>query len=121
VRVIHTAALAFADLPGRRSADPFGGDGGAPVSVRLVHVEPGPRTMHRHPHSVEVIYVLEGQGVHRQGDDERPVRAGDLVLVDTGVAHCTTAVPGEPLRLLCFFPHPDLAQNTEETTCSTSS
>jgi quercetin dioxygenase-like cupin family protein len=49
------------------------------------------------------------------------VRRGDLVLVEVGVPHCTTAEPGEPLRLLCFFPHPDLARNTEETTCSTSS
>jgi quercetin dioxygenase-like cupin family protein len=120
MRVVHTGELEFAALAGRRSADPLAGDR-ADVSVRLVTVEPGARTLHRHPHSVEVIYVLDGRGVHRQGEEERAVRRGDLVLVDVGVPHCTTAEPGAPLRLLCFFPHPDLARNMEETTCSTSS
>jgi quercetin dioxygenase-like cupin family protein len=120
MRVVHTDELEFAELPGRRSADPFAG-AGADVSVRLVTVEPGRRTPHRHPHSVEVIYVLAGRGVHRQGGEERAVRRGDLVLVETGVPHYTAAEGGEPLSLLCFFPHPDLARNMEETTCSTSS
>ena len=120
MRVVHTGELELTALPGRRSADPLAG-APADVSVRLVTVDPGPRTLHRHPHSVEVIYVLDGRGVHRQGAEEHAVRRGDLVLVEVGVPHCTTAEPGEPLRLLCFFPHSDLARNTEETTCSTSS
>ncbi len=120
--VVHTGELPFGELPGRRAADPLAGRGDAGVSVRLVRIEAGPRRAHRHPHSVEVIYVLEGRGVHRQRDEERPVRGGDLVLVGADVPHCTTAEPGAPLALLCFFPHPDLARNTiEETTCSTSS
>jgi quercetin dioxygenase-like cupin family protein len=35
------------------------------------------------------------------------------VLIPAGVPHATIATGGE-LRLVCFFPHPDLARNTEE-------
>lgn len=90
--LVHAHELEFHELPGRRAADPFPGHGD--VSVRVVRVDPGPRSPHRHPRSVEVIHVLAGRGRHRQGDEERPVAPGDLVLVPAGVPHCTWPSPG---------------------------
>ncbi len=120
--VVRADTLDFRALPGRTAADPLAGVEAGPVSVRVVRIEPGPRTLHHHPHSVEVIYVLAGSGSHRQASDERHVSRGDLVLVPVGVPHCTTADPGSALELLCFFPHPDLKQNTVEgDPCNTNS
>jgi (2R)-sulfolactate sulfo-lyase subunit alpha len=112
--VVRADELEFGELPGRRTADPLAAVDAPPVSVRIVRIDPGPRTPHHHPHSVEIICVLAGSGHHRQGSEERRVGRGDVVLVPAGVPHCTTAEPGSALELVCFFPHPDLKQNIVE-------
>jgi quercetin dioxygenase-like cupin family protein len=113
VTVRRGGDLDFHELPGRRSADPFAG-GEAPLSVRVVRIAPGvDRSPHRHPHSCEVVYVAEGSGTMWRDGTTTDLAAGDLVLIPAGVPHATIATGGE-LRLVCFFPHPDLARNTEE-------
>ncbi len=107
--------LSFADLPGRRSADPFPSEPGA-SSVRVVRLSHDPgRTAHRHPHSEEVVYVSAGRGAVWLDGDRRPVAAGDLVRIPAGVAHATIPDRGVEMELVCFFPHPRLADNIEET------
>lgn len=109
------ADLDFADLPGRRSADPFAGADGAGTSVRIVRLEAGPpRTPHRHPRTAEVVHVVAGSGRAWQDGQWSPVTAGDTVLIPPGVPHATVPDPGGPLLLVCFFPDPDLATNIEE-------
>ena len=106
----------FATLPGRLSADPLPSDleARSKVSVRVVDVPPGPRTPHRHPYSCEVIYVAEGQGRVWEGDKSSPVSGGDLIIVEQGVAHATVCTGTTAMRLICFFPRPDLSGNAEE-------
>jgi len=106
--------LQFSALPGRTAADPLPDAAGHGLSTRVVQVTEARRTLHRHPHSAELTYVLSGRGEHVQGDERRAVAAGDLVLVPAGVPHATTADPSAPLTLLCVFPHPDLPSNIEE-------
>ena len=105
----------FRSLPGRFSADPFEG---APVdgfSIRVVRLEGGPRrSPHRHPHSQEAIYVLDGRGVLWENGLANGVKAGDCALIDAGVAHATIPDPGTSMEIVCFFPHPDLRRNLEE-------
>lgn len=112
--VIPAAALTFAQLSGRRSADPLPGELDAGCAVRVVRIEPGPRTPHRHPHSVEVAFVAEGSGTAWEGDLPSIVQAGDLLIVPAGVPHATVAHEGGELVLVCFFPHADLSANLEE-------
>ncbi|MBX5441990.1 MAG: cupin domain-containing protein [Solirubrobacteraceae bacterium] len=107
--------LELAPLPGRMAADPLPAAAEHGMAVRVVVVTEQRRTLHLHPHSAELIHVVEGRGEHWQGDERRAVAAGDLVLVPAGVPHATVAAPGERLRLLCAFPHPDLAANQAET------
>jgi quercetin dioxygenase-like cupin family protein len=112
VTVIRSGDLGFAQLAGRMSADPL--PDGSPCSMRVVRVPPGPRTPHRHPHSVELIYVALGAGRTWEGEEVSAVAAGDIVLVAQGAPHATVSDgPGE-IVLVCFFPHPDLRANTEE-------
>ncbi len=112
--VIRASELAYAQLPGRRAADPLAGID-VPVSVRVVRIDPvDDRTPHRHPHSLEVVQVLAGRGLAWQEGSFTRIGVGDLVLIPAGDAHATLAVPGQTLELLCFFPHPQLRDNLEE-------
>lgn len=112
--------LSFAELPGRRSADPLDRleeTGAAGVSVRVVHLRHDPshsRRPHRHPQSSEVVHVLAGTGMAWQDGTYVRVARGDTFLVARGVPHATLPHPGSSLELVCFFPHPDLGANTEE-------
>lgn len=104
----------YTELVGRLSADPFAEAAAGSCSVRVVRVAPGPRTPHRHPQSVEVVYVAEGRGRVWEGDDVTPVAQGDVVLVRPGTPHATVCTGTTDLVLVCFFPHPDLTSNIEE-------
>jgi mannose-6-phosphate isomerase-like protein (cupin superfamily) len=65
-------------------------------------VPPGRATIaHRHHRSEEIYLFTHGRGRMRLGDEERPVRAGDCVVVPPGVAHKLWADEREPLILLC--------------------
>lgn len=110
--VLTGAGLGFKELTGRLSADPLPSE--SSCSVRVVRIAPGPRTPHRHPHSVEVMYVVAGRGTTWEHDDASAVNPGDIVLVAAGAPHVTVATGPDELVLVCFFPHPDLAANTEE-------
>ena len=111
--VLPAGELRFAELPGRRSADPLGGLT-EDCSVRIAEIPPGPRTPHRHPHSIEVVYVAAGTGRVWEGETATDVGPGDMVLVPVGVPHATVCTSVTPLRLVCFFPHSDLAGNLDE-------
>lgn len=116
MRIVKRAELAFGHLPGRRSADPLAGldPGGAAgaLSIRLARLTAGPRAPHRHPGSVEVIYVVEGEGTHWQEGETARVEPGDVVLVPAGVAHAT--LPDSEMLLYCVFPVATLEGNVEE-------
>ena len=114
MRIVRAAELRFGQLPGRRSADPFADGGAEGVSVRLARLSPGPRAPHRHPLSVEVIYVVEGEGTHWQAGETERVGPGDVVLVPRGVAHATIPADDAGMLLYCVFPVTTLDGNVEE-------
>ncbi|HSF87032.1 MAG TPA: cupin domain-containing protein [Acidimicrobiia bacterium] len=107
--------LHFDELPGRDSADPLLGLGAA-SSIRIVRLHPGrTRQAHRHPHSEEIVYVRTGHGTAFLDGTPCRVAPGDVVHVPPGVPHATIPDTGELMELICFFPHPSLANNLEET------
>ena len=58
------------------------------------------------PHTEEeVYYVLEGQGMVRVGDEDRPVSAGTTVFVGVGVEHRFHSIT-QDLKLLVFWAPP---------------
>lgn len=112
--------LVFSHLPGRRSADPLPRTDTA-SSVRLVEMEhTGGRTAHRHPRSEEIVYVASGTGRIWIDGTGHPIGTGDIVHIPAGAAHATIPDPGTTMRLVCFFPHPDLGSNLEETDLAVS-
>ena len=114
--VVPAGALEFNRLPGRLSADPLPPGLDTGCSARVVRIAPGPRTPHRHLHSAEVMYVVDGSGTAWEDDVPTTVGPGDLVVVPAGVPHATVATGTAELVLVCFFPHPELAANIEELT-----
>lgn len=105
----------YQDLPGRRSADPLSSVA-TESSLRLVELErTDGRSAHRHPFSEEIVYVEAGSGeVWIEGDRHR-VEPGDVVRIPRGAAHATIPYVGQHMRLVCFFPHPTLGENLEDT------
>lgn len=113
--VIKGEGLEFVDLPGRRAANPFV-NVPADSSLRVITLgRTEGRTAHRHPHSEEVIYVEAGTGVVWIDGELHPLEPGDVVRIPAGAAHATVPDEGEQMALVCFFPHPDLAANIEDT------
>lgn len=111
--IIRHTDIDAVQLEGRRSGDPLQRTASS-SSVRIVELEPGSaRTAHRHPHSEEVVVIATGAGRVWIDGESTPVAAGDVVHIPAGAAHAT--IPTEPMVLHCFFPHPDLSANIEET------
>jgi mannose-6-phosphate isomerase-like protein (cupin superfamily) len=112
-------------LPGRISQEIICGESGARgVTVRLVEVPPlkpgeAERGPHVHHGFEECIYVLAGEGVTHSGGKEYPLKAGDTLLVPAEEKHKTICTGREPLKLLCFFPNPDIRPGTQEFPPST--
>jgi mannose-6-phosphate isomerase-like protein (cupin superfamily) len=63
-----------------------------PASATIAHV---------HRRSEEIYLFTRGSGRMRLGDEERPVRAGDCVVIPPGVVHKLWSGEQEPLVLLC--------------------
>ena len=114
MKVVRPAELAFRELPGRLSADPLAGVDLGTACVRYARLAPGPRAPHRHPHSIELTYVVEGTGTHWQEGETVQVGPGDLVVVPVGVRHATIPDDGCEMLLYCVFPVPTLDGNVEE-------
>lgn len=62
--------------------------GGQQLRTSLYEVQPGRRAFPHHAHHgiEEALYVLEGTGVLRLGDDEHPVRPGSYAAFPAGGA-----------------------------------
>ena len=113
--VVGRSAFDFVDLLGRRSADPLAAvDSQSSVRYVVLHHDPT-RTAHRHPYSEEVMQVIAGQGHVWVEGSRLPVKKGDVVRIPLGAAHATVPDPGSTVELICFFPHPNLAENIVET------
>jgi|SRR5690242_3925816 quercetin dioxygenase-like cupin family protein len=83
-----------------------GEDIGANVSIIVPHAAPGDRvSLHRHPYA-EVFVVIEGEATFTLGDEERVVRAGEIVVAPPGVAHGFVNSGSGPLRQVDIHEHP---------------
>jgi quercetin dioxygenase-like cupin family protein len=74
-------------------------------AMREFEVAPGGHTpKHFHDYEHEV-YVLGGEGVVVDGDAERPLAAGDVLLVSPNDVHQFRNTGTESLRFLCLIPN----------------
>jgi quercetin dioxygenase-like cupin family protein len=80
-------------------------------AMREFEVAPGGHTpKHFHDYEHE-IYVLDGRGVVVDGDEERPLAAGDVLLVSPNDVHQFRNTGAAPLRFLCLIPNSAATRN----------
>ena len=58
-------------------------------------------TLHYHPQSEEIYYILTGKGRMLLGDETAVVGPGDAVAIPSGLVHQIVNVGREPLVFLC--------------------
>jgi len=75
------------------------------ITLNYVVFGPGQEfPQHDHDESEDVFVILEGSGVLKQGEVERPIKAGDVVYVPAGENHGTIAGPEGMVCLSCQAP-----------------
>ena len=80
-------------------------DGAKHITFNWSRFEPGQAfKQHIHPHSEDVIIVLEGDGLVKLDDDEFPIEAGNVILVSEGEYHGTVAGPNGMVACSCQAP-----------------
>ena len=82
---------------------------GSSMTIVLVDAPPGtgPR-LHRHPYE-ELIIVQEGEGTFRTGEEEKIVRAGEIVVIPAGQAHAFANTGTGPLRQIDIHASPSFS------------
>jgi quercetin dioxygenase-like cupin family protein len=80
-------------------------DQAANFAMRKFKVEPGGYTpRHSHPYEHE-IYVLAGQGVVLEGDEQHALAPGSVVYVKPDEIHQFRNTGDAPLEFLCMVPN----------------
>ena len=119
-RVFTFASVTRLGLPGRTSLEFVSANTGSKsVTLRLAEIPPedpaGPRRgPHHHRDCEECIFVLSGTGRTFADSGEYALNPGDTILIPPGENHVTRNTGTTPLRLLCFYPLPDVVTGTVE-------
>ena len=78
------------------------------ITLNYIVFGPGEEfPQHDHGEAEDVFVILEGSGVLKQGDIQRPIQAGDVVHVPAGEIHGTIAGPSGMVCISCQAP-PDM-------------
>ncbi|MBU1205661.1 MAG: cupin domain-containing protein [Pseudomonadota bacterium] len=60
------------------------------LKINITEYAPGTEhKLHKHPDQEEVIFVLEGEGISRTEDGDKPIRAGSFVFIPANTDHAT--------------------------------
>ncbi len=75
------------------------------LSVCVIRVMPGEtvRPAHSHPHSEELIYIINGSGKVMIENEVGLVRAGSAVLFEQGKIHMLKNTGDTEMKVICFF------------------
>ena len=100
--IINREALPFVGM----SHEFVGEQHGVNISFFLVNAPPGrgPK-LHRHDYD-EVIVVQEGRATCIEGDQQREVEAGDIVVIPAGTPHTFVNSGDAPLRQIDIHASP---------------
>ena len=80
-------------------------DGAPSFAMRQFELLPGGYTPHHHHPYEHEIYVLEGEGEILDGDQPRPLKAGDVVLVEPNDVHQFRNTGSHVMKMLCLIPN----------------
>jgi mannose-6-phosphate isomerase-like protein (cupin superfamily) len=87
---------------------------GAPFSAYIVKADPGQGPpLHQHPY-VEVAFTLEGSATITVGNEQREVKAGDIVVIPANTPHRFVNSGGTTLRQIDIHASPKFVQTNLE-------
>jgi quercetin dioxygenase-like cupin family protein len=89
----------------------YGGSGAQESTVIYFAMPPGKRLGRHVDTAEETLLVLWGTGELLLDDGPRPVRAGDVYVLATGVAHDLLNTGSDDLRIVAFFSSPQVEQH----------
>ena len=82
----------------------FGPENVAAKYLRINITEYAPGTehkLHRHPDHEEVLFILEGEGITRTEDGDKPISAGAFVFVPADTDHATiNTLKDKPMKAI---------------------
>lgn len=70
------------------------GMGAKNLAMHYVIMKPGQNNVpHAHPHSEDIIFVIQGEGIVENGDtgEEMPYKEGNVIYIPAGVPHAVKA------------------------------
>ena len=80
-------------------------DGAKNFAMRLFEIKPGGNTpLHQHDWEHE-IFILEGEGVARDKENEKPVKQGDVLFVPPMEWHQFINTGEEKMKIICLIPY----------------
>jgi len=80
-------------------------DGAENFAMRLFEIKPGGNTpLHQHDWEHE-IFILEGEGVARDKENEKPVKQGDVLFVPSNEWHQIVNNQDKLMKMLCLIPY----------------
>ncbi len=82
-------------------------DGAPRFAMRVFDVQPGKATPHHQHWWEHEVYVLDGEGIVKSGQGDRPIRRGSVVFVPGDEMHQFVNTGDQVLRFICAIPHPD--------------
>ncbi len=79
------------------------------LKINITEYAPGgEHALHRHPDQEEVIFILEGEGITRTDEGDKPIGPGAFVFVPAGTDHATINVQKEkPMKAIIIKGPPE--------------
>ncbi len=79
------------------------------LKISITEYAPGTEhKLHKHPSQEEVIIVLEGEGITRTKDGDKPISAGAFVFVPAGTDHATINIrKDKPMKAIIIKAPPE--------------
>ena len=81
-------------------------DGAPHFALRVIDVEPGCATPYHNHWWEHEVFVLDGQGVVVDAEEETPISPGMAILVEGDEIHQFRNTGDRVLRFICLIPHP---------------
>ncbi|SEI52594.1 Mannose-6-phosphate isomerase, cupin superfamily [Dyadobacter sp. SG02] len=105
--IIHEKSTPEVEHPGRYMRWLVGDEGlqAENLSVCVIRVLPGEavRPAHSHPHSEELIYIINGSGKVMIEGEVGAVEPGTAVLFEQGKVHMLKNTGNVEMKVICFF------------------
>ncbi|MBX3414416.1 MAG: cupin domain-containing protein [Pirellulales bacterium] len=80
-------------------------DGAPNFAMREFEIQPGGYTPHHHHPYEHEVFVIAGEGVVLEGNQEHSLKTGDVIFVKPDEVHQFRNTGTQPMKFLCLVPN----------------